>query len=261
MRTVCLAGCGEGRRGGGTALCSSCCLAFQQPRWVPPPAHIPPAPRILETVQAQLTAAPPRPSSAVLWLQLLESLTLSPGLPSPPEPEGPYLQRPSGSNCHLPRKTGATFQGVLASQKQSPRLLTPGSFTCPGPQAKRWLCGPAPLEPLSQGPTMHTDDPHGRANPGLDDPRAYQRTSARLQPDFPSPSPPCVPTPMTQLPNLPASGRSVSLGLCLVLIPQAPLIGTGGKKEQSLAQVIRQVPFTYPPSYPCIQHLSSIPHQ
>lgn len=187
--------------------------------------------------------------------------TLSPGLPSPPEPEGPYLQRPSGSNCHLPRKTGATFQGVLASQKQSPRLLTPGSFTCPGPQAKRWLCGPAPLEPLSQGPTRHTDDPHGRANPGLDDPRAYQRTSARLQPDFPSPSPPCAPTPMTQLPNLPASGRSVSLGLCLVLIPQAPLIGTGGKKEQSLAQVIRQVPFTYPPSYPSIQHLPSIQHQ
>ena len=40
---------------------------------------------------------------------------------------------------------------------------------------------------------------------------------------------------MTQLPSLPASGRSVSLGLCLVLTPQAPLIVTGDKKEQSLA--------------------------
>ena len=39
--------------------------------------------------------------------------------------------------------------------------------------------------------------------------------------------------PVTQLPNRPASDQSVSLVLCFVLIPQAPLIGTGDKKEHS----------------------------
>ena len=50
---------------------------------------------------------------------------------------------------------------------------------------------------------------------------------------------------MTQLPSLPASGQSVSLGLCFLLTPQAPLIGTGGKKEHSLGQIIPQVPTSY----------------
>lgn len=61
---------------------------------------------------------------------------------------------------------------------------------------------------------------------------------------------------MTQLPSLHASGRSASLGLCLVLTPRAPLIGTGDKKEHSLTQLIPQAPSMYPPSYPSIRHPS-----
>lgn len=65
-----------------------------------------------------------------------------------------------------------------------------------------------------------------------------------------------MPTRETHLPSLPASGRSVSHGLFLALIPQAPLIGTGDKKEHSLVQVIPQFPSIYPSFYPSIHHLS-----
>ena len=56
--------------------------------------------------------------------------------------------------------------------------------------------------------------------------------------------------PMTQRPSRPASDQSVSLGLCFVLIPQAPLIGTGDKKEHSCDYGI-----SLPRFYPSIQLL------
>lgn len=100
MRTVCLAGCGEGR---GAALRSSCSQASQQPHWVPPPAHISPAPDPGD----HPGSADGSTSSSLFSGSLAPALgipTLSPHLASPPEPEGPCLQTPSGSNCHLPRK-------------------------------------------------------------------------------------------------------------------------------------------------------------
>lgn len=78
--------------------------------------------------------------------------------PFPPPGQPSRTRRPLPSDTirvKLPfaQKRGVTFQGILASQKQSRGLLTLGSFTCSGPQARRWLCCPAPLEPLLLRPS------------------------------------------------------------------------------------------------------------
>lgn len=84
---------------------------------------------------------------------------------------------------------------------------------------------------------MYTDDPMAEPTLVWMTPeliRGPQPTSNLIS----FPSPPHGLTPKTQLPSLPASGQSLSLGLLLVLTPQAPLIGTGDKKEHVLVHVI-----------------------
>lgn len=174
-------------------MCSSCSRASQQPHWVPPPtppAHISPA----QDPGDHPGSADSSTSSAVLWLQLLESLPLLPAWPALQNQKDLASRHHQGQTAIYPEK-GSKFSGHPNKLKAEPWALDPRIIYLPRSPSQRWLCCPAPLEALLSRPYHAHRWPHGRANPGLDDPRAHQRTSAHIQPDFPSLHRPMCPHP------------------------------------------------------------------
>ena len=125
MRTVCLAGRGEGR---GRA-CAPAAARLPSSLGGSHHLHTSLPPRTLEILQAQLTSAPPWPSSVPLWLQLLGVYPFSQG----GQPSRPRRTLPSETiRVKLPFAQGraVTFSGHPSKLKaeawaSDPRTVHP----------------------------------------------------------------------------------------------------------------------------------------
>lgn len=125
MRTVCLAGRGEGR---GRA-CAPAAARLPSSLGGSHHLHTSLPPRTLEILQAQLTSAPPWPSSVPLWLQLLGAYPFSQG----GQPSRPRRTLPSETiRVKLPFAQGraVTFSGHPSKLKaeawaSDPRTVHP----------------------------------------------------------------------------------------------------------------------------------------